>query len=150
MGIEHLRKNVIELKAQAKLQNRKASLGLFTFCYVVCRPTRREAEEYLRYYSQENTDWQAVDTIINLMFNNTQSFPKEQLHSERNRFSAGFGAYPLVGSPDDISQNIVALSNAGLSGAALSFVNYLDEFPYFSDEVLPRLEKQGLRESYKY
>ncbi|HGJ5897505.1 LLM class flavin-dependent oxidoreductase [Arsenophonus apicola] len=150
MDIAHLQKNIKELKEQEKLQNRKTPLGLLTFCYVVCRQTRKEAEEYLRYYSQEKADWQAVDKIINLAFNNTHSFPKEQLHSARNRFSAGFGGYPLIGSPDDISKQIVALYNAGLSGAALSFVNYLDEFPYFRDEVLLRLEKQGLRESYKY
>jgi len=27
----------------------------------------------------------------------------------------------------------------------VSFVNYLDEMPYFRDEVLPRLEAKGLR-----
>jgi FMNH2-dependent dimethyl sulfone monooxygenase len=29
---------------------------------------------------------------------------------------------------------------------AFSMINYLDEFPYFRDEVLPRLERMGLRE----
>ena len=29
---------------------------------------------------------------------------------------------------------------------AVSFVNYLDELPYFADEVLPRLVKLGVRE----
>jgi len=28
---------------------------------------------------------------------------------------------------------------------ALSFVNYLTEFPYFRDEVLPRLARAGVR-----
>ena len=27
----------------------------------------------------------------------------------------------------------------------MSFVNYLDEFPYFRDEVLPRLAAAGVR-----
>jgi hypothetical protein len=27
----------------------------------------------------------------------------------------------------------------------LSFVNYLDELPYFRDEVMARLERMGLR-----
>jgi hypothetical protein len=30
-------------------------------------------------------------------------------------------------------------------GIALSFVNYLDELPYFCAEVLPRLARLGLR-----
>lgn len=94
---------------------------------------------------KKNVDWQLVDSIMNLIFKNTRSFPKKQLYSARNRFSAGHGGYPLVGSPDDISNNIVVLYNVGLSDAALFFVNYLDEFPYFRDEVLPCLEKKGLR-----
>jgi hypothetical protein len=28
---------------------------------------------------------------------------------------------------------------------AMNFVNFLDELPYFRDEVLPRLERLGLR-----
>jgi len=32
-----------------------------------------------------------------------------------------------------------------LNGIAISFVNYTDELPFFRDEVLPRLERLGLR-----
>ncbi len=35
---------------------------------------------------------------------------------------------------------------AGLRGIGVSFVNYAAELPYFCDEVLPRLERIGLRE----
>jgi len=38
------------------------------------------------------------------------------------------------------------MSAAGFAGFAFSFVNYNDEFPFFRDEVLPRLERLGLRE----
>jgi dimethylsulfone monooxygenase len=34
---------------------------------------------------------------------------------------------------------------AGLDGLAVNFVDYLEELPYFAAEVLPRLEKLGLR-----
>ena len=40
---------------------------------------------------------------------------------------------------------MAALSRAGIRGIAFSFVNYLDELPYFRDEVLPRLAKMGVR-----
>ena len=36
-------------------------------------------------------------------------------------------------------------SQAGLRGIGFSFVNYLKELPYFCDEVLPRLERMGIR-----
>ena len=41
------------------------------------------------------------------------------------------------------------LSEAGLTGIGVSFVNYADELPYFCDEVLPRLQRMGLREKVK-
>jgi hypothetical protein len=38
------------------------------------------------------------------------------------------------------------LAALGLKGIAVSFVNYLDELPFFCAEVLPRLARAGLRE----
>ena len=40
---------------------------------------------------------------------------------------------------------LIELSRAGLTGIAVSLVNYADELPFFRDEVLPRLERVGLR-----
>ena len=53
---------------------------------------------------------------------------------------------PLVGDPDFIAQAMADLSTAGLTGIGISLVNYLDELPFFCDEVLPRLERLGVRE----
>ena len=36
-------------------------IGVFTAGDVVCRPTQREAEEYCRYFADENADWEAID-----------------------------------------------------------------------------------------
>ena len=52
----------------------------------------------------------------------------------------------MVGDPDQIAKQLAELSNAGLRGIGFSFVNYLKELPYFCDEVLPRLERMGIRE----
>ncbi|NCZ64803.1 MAG: LLM class flavin-dependent oxidoreductase, partial [Cellvibrionales bacterium] len=38
------------------------------------------------------------------------------------------------------------LSDTGISGTTLAFVDYAKEFPYFRQEVLPRLEAKGLRQ----
>jgi len=40
------------------------------------------------------------------------------------------------------------LSATGLAGTTLAFVDYAREFPYFRDEVIPRLEKKGLRQAF--
>lgn len=51
----------------------------------------------------------------------------------------------MIGSPDDIAEELKMISDIGYDGMAASFVNYAEEFPYFRDEVLPRLERLGLR-----
>jgi alkanesulfonate monooxygenase SsuD/methylene tetrahydromethanopterin reductase-like flavin-dependent oxidoreductase (luciferase family) len=44
-----------------------------------------------------------------------------------------------------VARELARLAALGLSGIAISFVNYLDELPYFCAEVLPRLARSGLR-----
>ena len=38
-----------------------------------------------------------------------------------------------------------AVDEAGLAGTSVAFLDYLKEIPYFIQEVLPRLERMGLR-----
>jgi alkanesulfonate monooxygenase SsuD/methylene tetrahydromethanopterin reductase-like flavin-dependent oxidoreductase (luciferase family) len=57
----------------------------------------------------------------------------------------GHGGFPLIGTPDQVAAGIISLHDAGFAGTTLSFVDYLKEFPYFADEVLPRLAKAGIR-----
>ena len=56
------------------------------------------------------------------------------------------GGLPLIGDPDTVAREMAQLTAAGLAGIAVSFVNYLEELPYFCAEVLPRLARLGLRE----
>jgi FMNH2-dependent dimethyl sulfone monooxygenase len=58
---------------------------------------------------------------------------------------SGVGGFPFVGTPDKVAQEFADIGRAGVRGIAVSFVNYLNEVPYFSAEVLPRLKRMGLR-----
>jgi alkanesulfonate monooxygenase SsuD/methylene tetrahydromethanopterin reductase-like flavin-dependent oxidoreductase (luciferase family) len=65
---------------------------------------------------------------------------------KRRYFAANaVGGYPFVGTPDRVAEKLAVISKAGVRGIGLSFVNYLNEVPYFCDEVLPRLARQGVR-----
>jgi FMNH2-dependent dimethyl sulfone monooxygenase len=44
---------------------------------------------------------------------------------------------------------LAELSAAGVNGIGISLINYLDELPFVRDEVLPRLERMGLREKHR-
>lgn len=144
IDLDSSKTEVAGLKEQGRAIGR--NVDVLTFGYVVCRPNRKEAEEYHHYYSQEQADWKAVDRIIELMFAHAQSFPPDMLKLLRDRMAAGHGGYPLVGTPDDVADGIERLAKTGFGGTTLAFVDYAKEFPYFRDEVMPRLEAKGIRE----
>jgi dimethylsulfone monooxygenase len=122
-------------------------IDIFTTSYVVLRPTRREAQEYHEYYTTKMGDAAAAEHLMELQGLHAQSFPQEAFKSIRQRFFGGHGVYPLIGDADDVAAELAKISAAGFIGTTITFVNYVDEFPYFRDEVLPRLERIGLRQS---
>ncbi|MFI1864657.1 LLM class flavin-dependent oxidoreductase [Streptomyces jumonjinensis] len=130
---------------EAAARNGGRNVGVLSNAYVVCRPTHDEAEDFLHYYAQENADWDGVDTVMSGQGINAQSFSQAQIDMFRPRFAAGHGGHPLVGTPDEIADTVIAFAEAGVSGIALSFVDYLGEIEYFASEVVPRLEKAGIR-----
>jgi alkanesulfonate monooxygenase SsuD/methylene tetrahydromethanopterin reductase-like flavin-dependent oxidoreductase (luciferase family) len=59
---------------------------------------------------------------------------------------SGIGGNPYVGTPDQVADQFANLGRAGVRGIAVSFVNYLDDAPYFCAAVLPRLARMGWRD----
>jgi alkanesulfonate monooxygenase SsuD/methylene tetrahydromethanopterin reductase-like flavin-dependent oxidoreductase (luciferase family) len=114
---------------------------------IVCRPTNREAEDYYRYYADEQADWAAIDHKTGIAAKHGfQSESYEKFHADRVRQAAGYGSFPVVGDPDTVAGQLAKISEIGFTALAMGLVNYLDEFPFFRDEVLPRLERLGVRE----
>jgi alkanesulfonate monooxygenase SsuD/methylene tetrahydromethanopterin reductase-like flavin-dependent oxidoreductase (luciferase family) len=133
-------KRVRELAQQA---GRK--IDIYTVGVVTCRPTAREAQDYYRHAVVDNADWAAVDNILAMKNVTPQTHAPEEFQRIRDHQANGMGGLPLVGDPDGVARELARLAALGLSGIAISFVNYLDELPYFCAEVLPRLARSGLR-----
>ena len=139
-------KQVAEIKRQGRLNGRE--IEVFTVGQVVCRPTQKEAEEYYRHAMIDNADWGAVDGMLALKDITPGRMPIEEFEKKRQYFAANaIGGYPYVGTPDRVAEELANISRAGMRGIAVSFVNYLNELPYFRDEVLPRLARLGVREA---
>jgi alkanesulfonate monooxygenase SsuD/methylene tetrahydromethanopterin reductase-like flavin-dependent oxidoreductase (luciferase family) len=147
IDLEKGKQDVQKIKEMAEGFGR--SIDIFTTSYVVLRPTRKEAQEYHEYYTTKMGDNAAADHLMELQGLHAQSFPPEAFKSIRQRFFGGHGVYPLIGDADDVAAELAKISAAGFIGTTITFVNYVDELPYFRDEVLPRLEKMGLRQSVK-
>ena len=137
-------KTVQAAKDDAKAQGRE--LDVYAVGVVTCRPTKKEAEEYYHYATIENADWSAVDGILGKKNISAATVGEEEFQKQRHHYAHGLGGLLMVGDPDQIAKQLADLSAAGLRGIGFSFVNYLKELPYFCDEVLPRLERMGVRQ----
>jgi alkanesulfonate monooxygenase SsuD/methylene tetrahydromethanopterin reductase-like flavin-dependent oxidoreductase (luciferase family) len=143
-NLDQAAENVADAHRRAAALGKR--LGVMTTASVVCRPTQREADEYYHYYADEQADWDAVDRMVAIgTRGSSTTMQPEHYRQMRIRFAAGYGGWPIVGDPDTVAAGLVAIARAGFSGVAMGFVNYLAEFPYFRAEVIPRLERAGVR-----
>jgi alkanesulfonate monooxygenase SsuD/methylene tetrahydromethanopterin reductase-like flavin-dependent oxidoreductase (luciferase family) len=135
---------VAEIKAQANRLGRE--IEVFTVGQVICRPTQEEADAYYQHAIIDNADWGAIDGMLANKSITPQSIGQQEYEAKRRYFASNaVGGYPFVGTPDKVAEELAVISQAGVRGIGLSFVNYLAEVPYFCDEVLPRLERAGVR-----
>jgi alkanesulfonate monooxygenase SsuD/methylene tetrahydromethanopterin reductase-like flavin-dependent oxidoreductase (luciferase family) len=132
--------------AQQAARDQGREIGCYTVGVITCKPTQKEAEEYYHHCIVERADWSAVDGILALKNISPQTVPMQEFLLKRSQYAQGMGGLPIVGDPDNVAAQLADLSKAGLTGIAISLVNYIDELPYFCDEVLGRLQRAGLRD----
>jgi FMNH2-dependent dimethyl sulfone monooxygenase len=145
VSVTETAQRVAAVKAEAAALGR--AIGVFTVGVITCRPTMREAEEYHHHVVVEQADWAAVDQLLALRNITPATVPHGEFMRQRSQYAHGNSGVPIVGDPDHIAGQLIELSQAGLAGIAVSLVNYADELPYFCDEVMPRLQRAGLRQA---
>lgn len=142
-NVEDGRHHVDDMRARSAQFGRK--VGVYTVLHVVCRETEKEARDYYDHYSITMADDAAVDEHMSKKKEFAHSHDEEAFRIYRQRFAAGAGTYPLVGTPEQIVAELLQVAAQGYAGAALSFVNYTYELPFFCDRVLPLMKQAGLR-----
>jgi len=149
---------VATVKGDAARVGRETDVFIQT--QIICKPTRREAEEFYHYFAEEHADRDALEYFRRQRGSTPSKGVRagELPYAKPNRFTMGTnnayaglfpGMTPLLGTPDDVVRHMQELNTRGVSGSALVFLNYLDEMPYFVQEVLPRMEKAGLRQPFR-
>jgi FMNH2-dependent dimethyl sulfone monooxygenase len=137
-------RRVVEIKAEATSLGR--AIEVYTQGQVICRPTRKEAEDYYHWANVECAEWPAIERMLEL-HGMTRANTRADVYEQKRLTMAlmGLGGRPYVGDPDTVAADLARLANAGLRGIAFSFVNFVKDAPYFCAEVLPRLQRMGLR-----
>jgi alkanesulfonate monooxygenase SsuD/methylene tetrahydromethanopterin reductase-like flavin-dependent oxidoreductase (luciferase family) len=141
--LEDGKKHVEDMRKRSAAAGR--DVGIYTVCHVVCRETEAEAKAYYDRYAVELADHGAVDNHMSKKQQFAHSHDDKAFRQYKQRFAGGAGSYPLIGTPEQVAEQIQAIHAQGYAGAALSFVNYTYELPFFCDRVLPLLRQAGLR-----
>jgi alkanesulfonate monooxygenase SsuD/methylene tetrahydromethanopterin reductase-like flavin-dependent oxidoreductase (luciferase family) len=141
---DEIARHVSDVKAEAARYGRE--IDVYTVGVITCRPRSKDAEDYYHHCTVDNADWSAVDLILAKKNISRETVGEAMFNEQRINYANGMGGVPIVGDPDRVARQLADLSRAGLRGVGVSFVNYLDELPFFCGEVLPRLARMGLRE----
>ena len=139
----------------AHMARHRRKISVYTMGHVVCRPTRKEAEDYFHYFAEDMADTEGQQyyrghrgASVSAEGETRIARPFENRFTRQGKYrydGAYPGVYPFVGTPDDIAAEMARMCATGLAGCTVAFVDYLKEIPYFVQEVLPRLERLGLR-----
>ena len=122
-------------------------VGVYASGHLICRATRKEAEDYYHYIVHDMGDWEAAEHAVAIRAKGGGlSIPPELLPAMKARFISGTGTLPIIGSYDDAAAMFMSLAESGLDGMAVGLVNYITEMPSLRDEIIPRMERLGLRE----
>jgi dimethylsulfone monooxygenase len=141
--IEDGRQHIADIRERSRKVGR--DVGIYTVCHVVARETQKEADDYYQHYAVTSADHAAVEQHMASKQQFSKSHDAKAYDLYRKRFAGGAGSFPLVGTPEKIVDDMLAISKEGYAGAALSFVNYTYDLPFFCDRVLPLMKQAGLR-----
>lgn len=121
-------------------------LQVFAQSYVVCRDTEKEARAFVEDYVHKRGDWAGVRNLLDVLIPNSKSALGDGWEAMAANLIAGYGAIPLVGTPEQIVDGLIAFSKAGLDGLTLSWVDYEAGLEQFGAKILPLMKQAGLRQ----
>lgn len=133
-----------EVKALARNEYDR-EIQVFGQGHIVCFDTESEAKRYYHHYVHERGDWQGARNMLATVIPNSQSVPEIALEAMAETGIAGYGAVPLVGTPEQVVSMMVEFADAGLDGISISWVDYLSGLEQFREVLLPLLVEAGIR-----
>lgn len=148
-GLDDARRQVGAARALAHEFGRQ--IQVWVTSSVVVRPTQQEADDYVDYFAVEHGDFAAAGMLQAQaqVVAELDSLPPEVARQKKRELVAGsFFMQPLVGTPESITERLLGLSDAGIDGVLLTFVNYHDELTRWNRDVMPLLEQAGLRQPF--
>lgn len=136
----------------SRTEERARQLGVrgsrLTYAPVVLADTEAEAWRYFEWYVDELGDIEAArNQIRSSIAGGSQSFSPEA-HMQMARYKvAGWGGRPLVGTAEQIVEQLLAYHALGYEGIALGWVDMAAGLAEFDEKVVPLMVEAGLRQA---
>lgn len=140
------REQVQHIRQLAWEESRK-QIPILSCVTVTCRPTEREAQDFWRYCVVEKGDQEALDNFLRLRTRDAGARDTGLLN--RERLIAGEGSPQVIGTPEQVTEYFLRMSEAGLDGTAIAFFDYDEGMHYFAQEVMPLMVQAGLRREHQ-
>jgi FMNH2-dependent dimethyl sulfone monooxygenase len=138
-AVQALPEHVRQVKEAARAEGREVRVVINPT--VVSRPTHAEAGAYYQAI-RDHADLESIRAFeTRHAGGDSQSW---QEHTAPGR--AVGGHLHIVGSPEEVADQLARLHDTGIDGVQLTFYDYLPDLDQFGRDILPLLEKAGLRE----
>lgn len=145
--LEAVKTQVEQYRSLARVKYGR-EIQVWTHAYVVQRDTDKEAQDYLQHFAVDNGNDEAADMTAKYLGLNSEMMPADAWDTFKLHLKGGYAGYSLVGSAETIADRLASLSEIGIDGIAIHWVDYLDGLNRFNGDVMPLLEKAGLRKPF--
>ncbi len=135
---------IAEIKALARHEFGREIL-VFGMGYIACADTEREARDFVRYYVHEKGDWNGARNLLATLMVNSQSASLEQFEAMASNMIAGYAGLPLVGTPEQVVEGMLRMSEAGMDGITICWVDFEAGLAQFRERIAPLMVQAGLR-----
>nr|WP_232476367.1 LLM class flavin-dependent oxidoreductase [Sphingomonas formosensis] len=119
-------------------------VGLVCTALVICRDTEDEAKRFHRHL-RDNADLVAARNLSIQSGVDVDGVPPEKQEEFLRDMAMSPGNITLVGTAEQIAEQISELRACGVDALFIGFHDYLGEMPQFGDRIMPLLEQMGVR-----
>ncbi|KUJ16533.1 luciferase-like monooxygenase [Mollisia scopiformis] len=145
-ALETLPEHIAVIKAAARAKGR--TIKTLINPVIVSRHTPEEAEAYAQsiFAGKPKTDSKATFGNTNAKAWDSDAHAWRGRKDARHKQGLGLGGnIEIIGSPEQVVEQLVALHKLGIDGVQLCFYDFEKDLEYFGRKILPLLEEAGLR-----
>ena len=142
--LEFAKGMVADTKRMAK-EDYGREIQVFGLGAITCADTEKEAKRRFDSYVEKNGDRVAANNLLDQLMPNSATGEIFEREAMVKAAITGFGAQPLVGTPEQVVEQMIAMSETGMDGITLSWVNYEEGIAQYKQDLLPLLIEAGLR-----